>query len=152
MKRVLICGGRDYGKLMPTRPLDHPKRMAERRLLTDTLDHLEIEFGIFQMINGGGSGADALATSWAKEILDAPLARPTPLIFRADWSNITRPGAVVKTRRDGVAYDAAAGPYRNQRMIDEGKPDLVIAFPGGSGTADMVERARKANIEVREVE
>lgn len=29
-------------------------------------------------------------------------------------------------------------------MIDEGKPDIVVAFPGGRGTADMVRRARKA--------
>jgi hypothetical protein len=36
-------------------------------------------------------------------------------------------------------------------MIDEGKPDLVVAFPGGRGTADMVKRAKKANVEVIEV-
>jgi hypothetical protein len=45
----------------------------------------------------------------------------------------------------------AAGPIRNQRMIDEGKPDLVIAFPGGRGTADMVSRAKKAGIPVQEI-
>jgi hypothetical protein len=33
-------------------------------------------------------------------------------------------------------------------MIDGGKPDLVITFPGGRGTADMVRRAEKAGIEV----
>jgi predicted Rossmann-fold nucleotide-binding protein len=33
----------------------------------------------------------------------------------------------------------------------EWKPDLVVAFPGGSGTADMVSRARGAGIEVIEV-
>jgi hypothetical protein len=40
----------------------------------------------------------------------------------------------------------AAGPKRNQRMLDEGKPDVVLAFPGGRGTADMVRRARAAGI------
>jgi hypothetical protein len=35
----------------------------------------------------------------------------------------------------------AAGPIRNQRMLDWG-PDLVVAFAGGKGTADMVRRAR----------
>jgi hypothetical protein len=30
-----------------------------------------------------------------------------------------------------------AGHIRNQRMIDEGKPDAAVAFPGGTGTADM---------------
>jgi hypothetical protein len=37
-------------------------------------------------------------------------------------------------------------------MINEGKPDLVIAFPGGKGTADMVARAAQAGIKVIEVE
>jgi hypothetical protein len=31
-----------------------------------------------------------------------------------------------------------AGPIRNQRMLEEGKPDLVVAFPGGTGTAGMM--------------
>ena len=35
-------------------------------------------------------------------------------------------------------------------MLDTGI-DLVIAFPGGTGTADMVRRARKAGVEVREI-
>lgn len=33
-------------------------------------------------------------------------------------------------------------------MLDNGKPDLIIAFPGGSGTADMIKRARKAGVTV----
>ena len=42
-------------------------------------------------------------------------------------------------------------PMRNQRMIAEGAaPDFVIAFPGGLGTADMVERAKAAGVEVIE--
>lgn len=36
-------------------------------------------------------------------------------------------------------------------MLVEGKPDIVVAFEGHRGTADMVERARKAGIEVREI-
>ena len=43
------------------------------------------------------------------------------------------------------------GHIRNQQMIDEGKPDLVVAFKGGTGTADMVRRAKKHNIKVIEV-
>lgn len=52
---------------------------------------------------------------------------------------------------DWDKYGNAAGPIRNQQMLDEGKPDLVVAFPGGRGTADMVNKARKAGIEVIEV-
>jgi hypothetical protein len=36
-------------------------------------------------------------------------------------------------------------------MIAEAAPHLVVAFPGGLGTADMVERARVARIEVIEL-
>lgn len=58
------------------------------------------------------------------------------LPFEADWHT----------------HGRAAGPIRNRRMIEEGKPDLVVAFPGGRGTANMVNQARAAGIEVREVE
>lgn len=45
----------------------------------------------------------------------------------------------------------AAGPIRNQEMIDYWQPQMCIAFhsfiPKSKGTKDMVERARKAGIE-----
>lgn len=53
---------------------------------------------------------------------------------------------------DWTKHGRAAGPIRNQRMLDEGKPDLVLAFhhdPNlGRGTADMVRRARAAGVPV----
>jgi hypothetical protein len=33
-------------------------------------------------------------------------------------------------------------------MLDQAKPDGVIAFPGGNGTNDMIERTRKAGIKI----
>lgn len=81
------------------------------------------------IIHGGAPGADSLAGEWAD------LWSLRSEAFEADWQ----------------AHGSAAGPIRNQRMIDDGKPDLVIAFPGGRGTADMVRRARAAGIEVREI-
>lgn len=48
-------------------------------------------------------------------------------------------------------FGKAAGPIRNAAMLKFGKPDLVLAFPGGAGTADMVKKARTAGVEVREV-
>ena len=47
-------------------------------------------------------------------------------------------------------FGRRAGPIRNQEMIDKGKPDLVVACPGGRGTADMVSRAKAAGIRVIE--
>ena len=83
------------------------------------------------IVAGGASGADMLAVDWA-------FNRKIPfMIINAQWK----------------IHGKAAGPLRNQRMLDEVPGiDRVIAFPGGRGTADMVRRARAAGIEVLEVE
>lgn len=78
------------------------------------------------IIHGGATGADSLAAEYANR------NRIKAVRFEANWRK----------------YGRRAGPYRNQRMIDEGKPDLVLAMPGGKGTADMVARARAHHIEV----
>lgn len=83
------------------------------------------------LIHGGARGADSLAHKWAS-LCTPPM--PTK-VFRADWKK----------------HGKAAGPIRNQQMLDECLPDLVIAFPGGKGTWDMVNRARQAKIEVEQV-
>jgi hypothetical protein len=44
-----------------------------------------------------------------------------------------------------------AGYLRNKQMLEEGQPDLVVAFPGGRGTADMVRQSREAGVPVIEV-
>ena len=45
-------------------------------------------------------------------------------------------------------YGKAAGHIRNKQMLDEGKPDLVIAFlaKDSRGTKNMIEQATKAGI------
>lgn len=86
-------------------------------------------YPIVTLIHGGASGADRLAALWAgRQNIDC-------LQFLPNW----------------LKHGKSAGPLRNQRMIDDGKPDLVIAFPGGRGTADMVRGAKFAGIEVREI-
>lgn len=96
----------------------------------EVMDRLARKYGFVHIISGGAKGADRMAEAWARD-------RAAMLsIYRADWSKLGR----------------AAGPIRNQKMIDEGKPSLVVAFPGGAGTADMVSRAEKAGIEVLRVD
>ena len=90
----------------------------------------EIGRTITCIIQGGASGADRGAEMWAKSE-----RRCSCITYPANWKK----------------YGKRAGPIRNQRMIDEGKPDLVVAFPGGKGTADMVQRARNSFIKVLEV-
>jgi len=50
-------------------------------------------------------------------------------------------------------YGLAAGPIRNQEMIDTYKPDLVVAFHNhiedSKGTKDMIERASRYGIEIK---
>jgi hypothetical protein len=53
---------------------------------------------------------------------------------------------------DWATHGKMAGWLRNQQMLDEGKPDLVVAFSGGRGTADMVRRTKKAGVELIEVQ
>jgi hypothetical protein len=87
--------------------------------------------GISQIIHGGARGADTLAKQWAREHNPEIPCR----VFLADWEK----------------HGRSAGPIRNQLMLKEGRPDLVIAFPGGRGTADMVARAKKAGIKVETI-
>ncbi|MDF1599683.1 DUF2493 domain-containing protein [Mesorhizobium sp. YIM 152430] len=100
----------------------------EKHWMLDQLTRLNAQHGFSAIIEGGAPGADTGARIFG-EISSIPVET-----FRADW------------RKHGPA----AGPIRNQRMIDEGKPDVVIAFPGGRGTADMVRRARTAGLRVIE--
>jgi predicted polyphosphate/ATP-dependent NAD kinase len=132
--KVLVTGGRYYGALLPGTPrenLAHERKRVDKELfmLNETLTQMRIDGELTSIIHGGATGADAAAAYWAKRTMIECQ------VFKADWKTQKR----------------AAGPIRNQRMIDEGRPDLVVAFLGGDGTADMVKRARKAGIEVREI-
>lgn len=99
--------------------------------LYHALDDIQDKYGQFAcVITGDATGADHWAESWAW------MQKIKHLKFAADWTG----------------YGRAAGPIRNQIMIDEAKPTLCIKFPGGKGTADMIRRAKKAGIKVIEIE
>jgi hypothetical protein len=126
--RLLVTGGRNY---------------ADADSINMLLSAIHERRGpITCIIHGGATGADTLAKEWAlaHNIKELP--------YPADWDDLTQPDALIRVRRDGKRYDARAGFRRNQRMIDEGKPTLVAAFPGGNGTADMSRRARQAGLHV----
>lgn len=116
-KRILVCGGRDFGHTPD-----------DRTLFLDTMalhaDSPEI------LIHGCARGADTLADQWASKHA-VPVLR-----FPARWQD----------------EGHAAGPIRNSCMLKLGRPDLVIAFPGGDGTADLVAKARRAGIRVVDVQ
>jgi hypothetical protein len=85
------------------------------------------------IIHGDATGADTLAKEWAKSRGIKTLPFP---VTKEEWKTLKK----------------SAGPLRNTRMLREGRPDVVVAFPGGPGTADMVRQARKAGVEVIEPE
>lgn len=86
---------------------------------------LNIAHGDVVVLHGGAKGADSLAGKIAQfhewEVREFP----------AQWD----------------VHGKAAGPIRNQKMVDE-KPDVALAFPVGksTGTRDCMARVRKAGI------
>lgn len=153
--RIVVCGGRKYGKIPDWvwgKPvlftgesftidgvrynveyenpvyIDACRRAgSERRRLYDVLDSWYRKYGQdLKIATGGAPGADILALRWAHE------KKLKSVTFIAEWSRLGR----------------AAGPIRNRRMLDEFKPDLVIAFPGGTGTEGLVNEAKARKIPV----
>lgn len=92
--------------------------------------HEERRFSL--VVHGGARGVDRIAGKWGHSRGVQPVA------FEAMWD-----------------YDGAkhAGLWRNKRMIKAMKPDLVIAFPGGTGTANMMKLAfNMENVELIDTE
>jgi hypothetical protein len=100
----------------------------DRAELSDTLDGLHEVRSFAQMIAGGAHGADLLAEEWAEAHGVACE------VYYADPMRLGRD----------------SGRVRNERMLVEGRPELVIAFRGGHRTEHMVRIARDAGIEVIE--
>ncbi len=121
--RVLVCGGRDH---------------RDRAMVWSVLSGLHRDEPITLIIHGACSipdvrrppgelsGADRWAEEWAVA------------------NEVDYVGCPARWRRS----KNAAGPLRNQRMLDEHRPDYVLAFKGNDGTADMVAKARAAGVEV----
>jgi hypothetical protein len=95
-------------------------------MLSNTLRHAHEIVPIREIIHGAAKGADTLADQWAR------------------WRNIP----VRSYPADWDEHGRSAGPIRNARMLADGRPDLVVAFPGSVGTNNMVEQARKAGVRV----
>ena len=122
--RVLVCGGRNF---------------SDRNYLFAFLDELckkrgwtaePDEFGNYLprvfIIAGKAKGADTFAVDWA--VVNWCDFQEYP----AEWDK----------------YGKSAGYKRNTQMLVEGKPDIVVAFKGGAGTAMMKDIASKAGVEV----
>ena len=133
MVRIAVCGGQHFGKTVP-----------EKRFIYKTLHEIAGTETVC-VIQGGASGSDKIAKQWARR------NKHKWLTFKAEWKNLEAPNAVVDIGADGKPYNKMAGFERNQRMLDEGRPDLLVAFPGNKGTRDTIRRARILGIEFLEV-
>jgi len=119
--KVLVCGGRYF---------------QDVALLWRHLDQLHAKSPITCVIEGGSDavageyyGADYWARMWAQ-------ARGiNSVTCWADWDQFGR----------------WAGPKRNKEMLEQYGPDLVLAFEGGKGTADVVKQAQAAGVAVTSV-
>lgn len=135
---VGVTGGRFYGNFAK---------------VCRTFELLKVEDPV--LVYGGASGADEYARLWAEESPTFRRPQWRTKRFEADWDrecdNQCLHGPRRK-RRDGSTFCPSAGPIRNQRMIDEGQIELLIAFPGGNGTMDMIRRAKAAEVLIMRVE
>lgn len=86
------------------------------------------ELPVSEIIHGGARGADTIVGQVAAE-MGVPVK-----VFKADWDR----------------HGKAAGPIRNKQMLDESKPDAVLAFPLGEskGTWHMIRIAKNAGVRV----
>lgn len=98
-------------------------------LMNSTMKELHERFKFTCVIHGDARGADRMAAFWANKHGIATIPYP------ADWNT----------------YGNSAGPIRNTEMLREEKPDMVIAFPGGSGTRHMVKISNEAGVPVMEI-
>lgn len=137
--RLLVCGSRDWGIMLDAHGNKRTDWSREIRLLTGAVDEtvadLYRQYGSVVMIDGGAKGADSLAYRTATTL------GVNTLRYFADWAT----------------HGRAAGPIRNQQMIDEGRPDVAMAFITkplhlSRGTHDMVKRLAAAGIQTTIVE
>lgn len=101
-------------------------RTLGREHLLNALRECKWSNQIKTVISGGAKGIDTEAALYAAR------NKISKEIYPAKWR--------IHGRR--------AGPIRNQQMIDEGKPDSIIAVWDGDspGTADMLRRTDKAKL------
>lgn len=93
----------------------------------DCLVKLTEQFDRLIIIHGDADGADRLASELCSEIGIEQVKIP------AVWNK----------------YNKSSGPIRNRLMLDLfPNIDIVLAFPGGPGTANMIQQAGDRNIPV----
>lgn len=154
--RILICGERNW--------TDRKKIAQQLRIIKAAIVETQIYWSIelenagvdierlgLGIVIQGCNGYDSNGYySWRTK---KPTVRGADMIAREEAIKL---GFNVKDypveAEDWAHFKGGAGHIRNQLMLDEGKPDLVLAFHSNlvesKGTKDMVNRAMMAQIPV----
>lgn len=98
-----------------------------RFFVYEKLDEARAALGITEVVHGAATGADSLAKDWA--ISRGLQHHPEP-VEEESWQRL----------------GGRAGNARNSFMLRKWSPRVVIGFPGGTGTTDMIVKARAAGI------
>lgn len=101
------------------------RNYKNKQRVFDKLDSVHKLTPISEIIQGGAWGADALAVAWAT---DNEIKITT---YPANWEK----------------WGKVAGSIRNAEMLAKNPNiEMVIAFPGGGGTENMINAARHADL------
>ena len=102
------------------------RNYSNKQAVFKALDAVNNKRQITLLIHGAAKGADTLSSLWAKE-------RNIPQqAFYANWDK----------------HGKSAGSIRNREMLESGKPQGLIAFPGGKGTANMIKESKLRHITI----
>ena len=93
------------------------REYRNEREMVAVLNRLHTERKFTFLVHGDAIGADQMSHRWAKS------AGVQPVAMEALW---------------GFYGDKKAGTIRNKAMLAFTKPDVIVAFSGGTGTANMM--------------
>lgn len=134
MTRMLVCGDRNWtDRRFPDGKRDDMLSIwVHDQTLDVLLTHAKLH-EVDTVIEGCARGADRCGEDFAEKY---PLLIKNLLHYPAQWDK----------------HGKAAGPIRNIQMLDEGKPNFVVAFhddlAASKGTRHMVSIADHAGIPV----
>ena len=164
--RVLVCGSRSYKDIDSICHVLNAAYLSWQVSRNEWRSHsgdmpASRYWDEFVLIEGGAPGAAEIAARWwAPQLERDDRVERLHIQVPADWSAPCDPAFCGKRprhrrpREHGPgSYCPAAGARRNQKMLDEYHPDIVLAFtdqpPGDSkGTKDMCDRAIAAGVPV----
>jgi hypothetical protein len=91
------------------------------------MDKIDKLYNIYCVVEGDAKGTDKMAGKWGR------FRKKEVKVYPAKWKK----------------FGKRAGPIRNLTMLEDNSDiELVISFPGGNDTRNMVDKAREKKIAV----